>query len=86
MNAHRYLVIALRAPDFDGAVIEPHRRFLDEPRAGGCLELQGPFNDKSGGACLLRARSLAEAQAVVACAPLLTTGASRVTVHEWAAT
>jgi uncharacterized protein YciI len=85
-TTHRYLVIALRAPAFDAAVIEPHRRFLDELRADGLLELQGPFTDKSGGAYLLRAASLAQAEAIVARDPLVTSGASQVTVYEWTAT
>jgi uncharacterized protein YciI len=85
-NSHRYLVLAMRTPAFDTAVIEPHRRFLDELRADGLLELKGPFTDKPGGAYLLRADSLAQANALVARAPLLTSGASRVCVYEWAAT
>jgi uncharacterized protein YciI len=83
---HRYLVLVMRLPAFDAAVIEPHRRFLDELRADGLLELQGPFTDKSGGAYLLRATSLARANAIVARDPLVTSGASRVCVYEWAAT
>jgi uncharacterized protein YciI len=82
----RYLVLAMRTPAFDASVIEPHRRFLDVLRAQGRLELTGPFTDKSGGAYLLRAGSLAEANAIVAADPLATSGASRISVHEWAAT
>jgi hypothetical protein len=40
-NSHRYLVLVMRLPAFDAAVIEPHRRFLDELRAVGLLELHG---------------------------------------------
>ena len=89
MNAaerHRYLVLAMRTPAFDASVIEPHRRFLDALRAQGRLELTGPFTDKSRGAYLLRAGSLAEANTIVATDPLATSGASRLSVYEWAAT
>jgi uncharacterized protein YciI len=81
----RYLVLTLRTPAFDAAVADPHRRFLDELRANGQLELQGPFTDQSGGAYLLRAASLAQANAIVARDPLIVSGASRATVYEWVA-
>ena len=81
----RYLVLAMRTPDFDAQVIEPHRRFLARLRDEGRIELTGPFTDRSGGAYLLRAASLAEANAIVAADPLATSGASRLRVYEWAA-
>ena len=79
----RYLVIALRTPHFDASVIVPHRRYLDELRARGHIEMKGPFSDQSGGAYLLRAGSMAEAQAIVARDPLVISGASAVSVYEW---
>ena len=82
---HRYLVLAMRTPNFAASVIEPHRRFLDALRAQGKLELTGPFTDQSGGAYLLRAESLDEARAIVAGDPLALTGASTLTIKEWAA-
>ena len=85
-NSCSYLVLAMRTPRFDASAIEPHRRFLDELRAQGRPELTGPFTDKSGGAYLLRAQSLAEANAIVARDPLVMTGASQVSVYEWAVT
>ena len=84
--ANRYLVLAMRTPAFDASVIEPHLRFLDALRAQGRIELTGPFTDKSGGAYLLRASSLAEAAAIVAADPLAQSDASRLSVYEWAAT
>lgn len=81
----RYLVLVMRTPAFDAALIEAHGRFLDGLRAEGRLELQGPFTDKSGGAYLLRAGSLADAQAIVARDPLVLSGSSRATIHEWVA-
>lgn len=79
----KYLVVTLRTPAFDAAVIDPHGRFLDALRALGQLEAQGPFGDGSGGAYLLRVGSLAEANAIVARDPLIASGASRATVYEW---
>ena len=55
----RYLVLTLRRPDFDPAMIEPHYAHLDALRRRGLLELAGPFSDRSGGAYLLRAESVA---------------------------
>lgn len=81
----RYLVLAMRTPDFDAQLIEPHRRFLARLRDEGRIELDGPFTDRSGGAYLLRAASLVEANEIVAADPLATSGASRLSVHEWAA-
>ncbi len=79
----RYLVLAMRKPSFDEAVIAPHVAFLDELRTAGKLEMTGGFSDGSGGAYLLNADSLAEAQAIVAADPLAVSGSSTVTVHEW---
>ncbi len=87
MSTHKYLVLAMRTAAFDTAVIvNPHQRFLDTLRTADQLELTGPFTDKSGGAYVLRAESLAQAQAIVARDPLVTTGASAVSIYEWAVT
>jgi uncharacterized protein YciI len=84
MNTHKYLVLAMRTAAFDAGAIKPHQHFLDELRAAGQLELTGPFTDKSGGAYVLSVKSLAEAKAIVARDPLVATGASVVSVYEWA--
>lgn len=78
-----YLVTTLRKPSFDPAVIEPHYAFLDGLKAEGRLRLWGPFTDRSGGAYVLEAESLAEAQATAFRDPVHTSGASDVTVLEW---
>ena len=52
--APRYLVVLMRRPGFDEALVAPHLAFLDELRAQGLLELNGGFADRSGGAYLLR--------------------------------
>ena len=80
----RYLVMAMRRPSFDEAVIAPHLAFLDELRAAGQLEMTGGFSDKSGGAYVLaNVASLEEAKAIAARDPLALTGTSDLTVHEW---
>lgn len=80
----RYLVMAMRRPSFDDAVIAPHLAFLDELRASGQLEMTGGFSDRSGGAyVLVNVASLDEAKAIAARDPLALTGTSDLTVYEW---
>lgn len=80
----RYLVMAMRRPSFDDAVIAPHLAFLDELRAAGQLEMTGGFSDRSGGAYMLvNITSLDEAKAIAARDPLALTGTSDLTVYEW---
>ena len=80
----RYLVIAMRRPSFDDAVIAPHLAFLDELRAAGQLDMTGGFSDRSGGAyVLVNVASLDEAKAITARDPLTLTGTSDLTVYEW---
>ena len=80
----RYLVMAMRRPDFDEAVIAPHIAFLDQLRAAGQLDVTGGFSDRSGGAyVLVNVASLDEAKAIAARDPLALTGTSELTVYEW---
>lgn len=80
----RYLVMAMRKPDFPADVIEPHRAFLAELRAAGQLELTGGFSDGSGGAYLLKnVASLEDAKALAARDPLALRDTSEITVYEW---
>ena len=78
-----YLVLAMRNADFDEGVIGPHLKFLDVLRAQGKLETTGGFSDRSGGAYVLLADTMAEAQALVDADPLATSGSSSMTVYEW---
>ena len=80
---NRYLVMAMRKPEFSDAVIAPHLEFLDQLRQAGQLAMTGGFTDKSGGAYVLQVESLAVAQAIVDLDPLTTSGSSVVTVYEW---
>lgn len=79
----RYLVMAMRKPGFDDAVVAPHLAFLDGLRNDRKLEMTGGFSDKSGGAYVLNVETLAEAQAIAAIDPLTTSGSSTLTVYEW---
>ncbi|NJB95110.1 YciI family protein [Xanthomonas arboricola] len=82
--ATRYLVLAMRKPDFPADVVQPHRAFLDTLRAAGQLELTGGFSDGSGGAyVLINVASLEDAQQIIARDPLALRDASTLTVHEW---
>ena len=78
-----YLVITLRTPRFDPAVIPAHYAFLEDLQGRGVLAGYGPFADKSGGAYLLKAQSLAQAQALAFADPVHTSGSSQVSVREW---
>ena len=64
-------------------MIDAHYAFLERLRQQGQLELAGPFTDKSGGAYLIKAASLDEAQTLAFSDPVHTSGSSVVTVYEW---
>lgn len=82
-KTNRYLVMAMRKPNFSEDVIAPHLAFLEALRLAEKLEMTGGFSDKSGGAYLLNVASLAEAQAIAAEDPLATSDSSSLTVYEW---
>lgn len=79
----RYLVMAMRTPQFQQSVISAHKQYLAKLKTEGVLELTGPFTDQSGGAYIIRAKDLAEAKALAFGDPIHTSGSSRVTVYEW---
>lgn len=79
----RFLVMLMRKPKFDPAVIPMHRQFLDALREQGRNEMSGAFSDRSGGAYLLRAESLEEALHIAHGDPAHTSGGWNVTVYEW---
>lgn len=79
-----YLVLAMRKPSFDDAVIAPHIVFLNALNAENHLHLTGGFSDGTGGAYVLKnIDTLEAAQAIVASDPLATQGSSELTIHEW---
>lgn len=79
----RFLVLTMRTPRFDPTAIPAHYAHLDALKAAGRLEASGPFVDQSGGAYLVRAESLQDAQALAFADPVHLTGSSEVTVREW---
>jgi len=82
---NRYLVVLIRRTGFDPTAVPLHQQFLQELRAEGRNEMSGPFGDKSGGAYLLRAVDLAEAQAIARRDPAHTSGGWEISVREWLA-
>ncbi|MFI9502813.1 YciI family protein [Nocardia sp. NPDC052566] len=80
---NKYLVMAMRTPNFDPAVIGPHREFLDGLIERGHLVESGRFTDGTGGAYVLYAESLDAARELVRTDPVHTTGSSELTVYEW---
>lgn len=80
---NRYLVMMMRRPHFDPAIVQPHKDFIEGLRAGGRLEMTGAFGDQSGGAYLVRAVDMDEALAIVHQDPAYTSGGWDITVYEW---
>ncbi|PZU29581.1 MAG: hypothetical protein DI584_02315 [Stenotrophomonas sp.] len=79
-----YLVLAMRKPSFDDAVIAPHKAFLDVLSDKDQLHLTGGFSDGTGGAYVLKnVDTLGAAKAIVASDPLAIHGSSELTIHEW---
>jgi uncharacterized protein YciI len=83
MAAMKYLVLTIRKPSFDDAVRPAHYAFLQSLRERGILEQAGPFTDRTGGAYVIRADSLDDAQAVAGEDPLQLRDCSTVTIYEW---
>ncbi|TQM31871.1 YciI family protein [Nocardia bhagyanarayanae] len=80
---NKYLVMVMRTPRFDPAVIEPHKEFLNGLVERGRLVESGRFTDGTGGAYVIRAENLAAAREIAFADPVHTTGASELTVYEW---
>ena len=78
-----YLVLTIRSANFQPDIIPAHKAFLDDLRAKDQLGFAGPFTDKTGGAYILRAHDLAEAESIAFADPVHTSQSSIVTVHEW---
>jgi uncharacterized protein YciI len=80
---NRYLVLLIRRPQIDPAVVPLHQQFLEDLRAEGRNEMSGPFGDKSGGAYLLKAASMDEASEIAFRDPAHTSGGWDITLYEW---
>lgn len=79
----KYLIMTKRKPTFQPSVIDEHFKFLDELRERNILGLSGAFTDKTGGAYIIEAENLAEAENIVFSDPIHTTNSSEITVYEW---
>ncbi|WP_036591384.1 YciI family protein [Oceanospirillum maris] len=75
--------MAMRTPQFQQSVVDAHKQFLTQLKADGVLELAGPFTDESGGAYVISAKDLEEAQAIAFNDPVHDSGSSEVSVYEW---
>lgn len=80
-----YLVMVIRKPGFDPAVVPAHQQFLDELRDRQRIERAGPFGDRTGGAYLLRAVDMDEARSIVERDPAPRSGGWHASVYEWQA-
>ncbi|NGM82119.1 hypothetical protein G5B47_06810 [Paenibacillus sp. 7124] len=80
---NRYLIITERTERFNPDDIKGHYEHLDQLKKENRLEMYGPFSDSSGGAYLITASSLDEAEKIGQADPLIRSGSSAVTVKEW---
>ncbi|MGO4612929.1 YciI family protein [Nocardia sp. 2YAB30] len=80
---NKYLVLVMRTPRFDTAVIEPHKQFLKQLVERGQLQESGRFTDDTGGAYVIFAENLDAAREIAFTDPVHTTGSSELTVYEW---
>lgn len=81
----RFLFYNQRTENWSSESLPHHLAYLAELRAAGKIELSGGFTDLSGGAVIVRADSLAEAQAIAANDPITKMGTHKISVHEWKA-
>lgn len=81
----RYLILAMRTPQFQQSIIGAHKEYLAQLNSDGLLELAGPFTDKTGGAYVIKVEDLKTAQAIAFSDPIHTSGSSEVSVYEWSA-
>lgn len=81
----RFLFYNQRTEQWSLESLPHHLAYLAELRAAGKIELSGGFVDRSGGAVIVRAESLEEAQAIAANDPITKMGTHKITIHEWLA-
>ncbi|MFE9576484.1 YciI family protein [Nocardia sp. NPDC006044] len=79
----KFLVLAMRTPNFDTAVLQPHKDFLQQLNERGQLVESARFADGTGGAYFIAAENLDAAKELAFADPVHTTGSSAVTVYEW---
>jgi uncharacterized protein YciI len=79
----RFLIITTRTPAFSQEGLKGHNEHLRVLREAGKLGWYGPFSDATGGAYMIDAASLAEAEQIAHADPLIQRGDSTCTVKEW---
>ncbi|HZG71811.1 MAG TPA: YciI family protein [Chondromyces sp.] len=79
----KFLVLIERKPSFSGETIQGHREFLGNLRENQTLLTAGAFEDQTGGAYVLQANSLEEANSIVAKDPMNQENESVYIIKEW---
>lgn len=80
-----YLVTTKRNPQFNADHLPAHKQFMSALKASGAVLMSGPFTG-GGGGYVLKAESLAAAEALVFEDPLHVSGSSTIVIREWDAT
>ncbi len=78
-----FLVWIEHLPAFTGKSVEAHQQYLMTLQESGVLIANGPFQDRTGGAYILKARSLEEAGRIAERDPMLVDGGSAYKIKEW---
>jgi uncharacterized protein YciI len=83
-----YLIVYKAGPAWKGEAaatdqLRDHGRYILGLHQKKVLRLAGPFTDVTGGAALIEAASLADAQAVVDADPAVTSRIFVAEVHSW---
>jgi len=81
----RYVITLTKRPGqrLSEPLIRAHVAHLRQLDAAGRLILCGPFADGQGGMIIVRAGSLAEAEAIAQADPFVTSGTEDYTVRTW---
>ncbi|MFN2745168.1 MULTISPECIES: YciI family protein [Bacillus] len=79
----KYLLMTTRTENFNDQYVPAHYEFLDRLKAENRLDMFGPFSDASGGAYLIRAKSLKEATEIGHSDPIVESGSSTLVIKEW---
>lgn len=80
---NHYLLLTARTPNFNPEDGPKHYEYLDRLKEEGRLVLFGPFGDSTGGAYVVKASSMEEAETIGRNDPIIRSGSSRLTVKEW---
>ena len=78
-----YVLKIVVARDIYEPHLPTHLTYLRRLEDAGDLVLSGPFGDRTGGMIMVRAASLAEAQAIAEADPLVASGVDVYELHEW---